>query len=66
MNLLFCGEEPIRDLPDFEHRALPAKKQIVFRDELLGKRFLPFTDAEAYRLLKVATEAFVVVNCGVP
>ena len=27
------------------------------------KRFLPYTDADAYRLLKVATEAFVAVNC---
>jgi hypothetical protein len=28
-------------------------------------RFLPYTDAEAYRLLKVATEAFLMVNCGI-
>ena len=27
-------------------------------------RFLPFTDTDAYRVLKVATEAFVMVNCG--
>ena len=33
---------------------------------LLGRRFLPFNDTDAYRLLKVATEAFVVVNCAVP
>jgi hypothetical protein len=32
---------------------------------LVNRRFLPFTDADAYRLLKVATEAFVTVNCGV-
>ena len=25
---------------------------------------LPFTDTDAYRLVKVATEAFVMVNCG--
>lgn len=29
------------------------------------KRFLPYNDVEAYRLLKAATEAFVMVNCGV-
>jgi hypothetical protein len=29
------------------------------------RRFLPYTDADAYRLLKAATEAFVMVNCGV-
>jgi len=28
-------------------------------------RFLPFTDTDSYRLLKVATEAFLMVNCGV-
>ncbi len=33
--------------------------------KLLGRRYLPFTDTDAYRLLKVATEAFVVVNCGI-
>jgi hypothetical protein len=32
---------------------------------LKGKRYLPFNDTDAYRLLKVATEAFLVVNCGV-
>jgi hypothetical protein len=32
---------------------------------LLQRRFLPFTDTDAYRVLKVATEAFVIVNCGV-
>jgi hypothetical protein len=38
------------------------------RDEfqrLKRRRFLPFCDSDAYRLLKVATEAFVMVNCGV-
>lgn len=32
---------------------------------LVTRRFLPFTDTDAYRLMKAATEAFVVVNCGV-
>lgn len=32
---------------------------------LKDKRFLPYNDVEAYRLLKAATEAFVMVNCGV-
>jgi hypothetical protein len=35
-----------------------------YRD-LKTKRFLPFTDTDAYRLLKAATEAFIMVNCGV-
>ncbi len=29
------------------------------------RRFLPFTDTDAYRNIKVATEAFVMANCGV-
>ena len=32
---------------------------------LLQRRFLPFTDTDAYRVMKAATEAFVIVNCGV-
>ena len=28
-------------------------------------RSLPFTDTDAYRVVKAATEAFVMVNCGV-
>jgi hypothetical protein len=34
-------------------------------NRLLKKRFLPFTDTDAYRVMKAATEAFVIVNCGV-
>jgi hypothetical protein len=34
-------------------------------DRLKKRRFLPFSDSDAYRLLKVATEAFVMVNTGV-
>jgi hypothetical protein len=34
-------------------------------DQLLTRRFLPFTDTDAYRVMKAATEAFVMVNCGV-
>jgi hypothetical protein len=34
-------------------------------DKLRDRRFLPYNDTDAYRLLKVATEAFMIVNCGV-
>ena len=34
-------------------------------NKLKHKRFLPFTDTDAYRVLKAATEAFVMVNCAV-
>jgi hypothetical protein len=54
MDLLFCA--------DRSDQSSAAKK--VF-GRLLQRRFLPFTDTDTYRVLKVATEAFVVVNCGV-
>lgn len=31
-----------------------------------GRRYLPFTDPDAYRLLKVASEAFLMLFCPVP
>ena len=34
-------------------------------DRLKHRRFLPFNDSDSYRVLKAATEAFVMVNCGV-
>ena len=34
-------------------------------EQLRQRRFLPFTDTDSYRVLKVATEAFVMVNCNV-
>ena len=62
MNLIFCGKN---DPPPigFEQNRFGKKTQEY--DGLLTKRFLPFTDADAYRVVKAATEAFVMVNCGV-
>jgi len=34
-------------------------------ENLALRRFLPFNDSDSYRVLKAATEAFVMVNCGV-
>lgn len=59
MDWLFCGG------------AFPSNSRINDQamrtkvDEMRNKRFLPFTDADAYRVVKAATEAFVMVNCGV-
>jgi hypothetical protein len=41
-----------------------AKKEHLYQN-LQKDRTLPFSDAESYRVLKAATEAFVMVNCGV-
>ena len=54
MDLLFCADRTDQS---------PAAGKAF--SKLLQRRFLPFTDTDAYRVLKVATEAFVVVNCGV-
>ena len=61
MDWIFCGgEEP---LGGFEAGRFPPK--LTMYGDLLQKRYLPFTDADAYRVVKAATEAFVMVNCGV-
>ena len=60
MNFVLCGEQIGGEHHEFESVRLLEKF-----DRLSKERFLPFTDSEAYRLLKVATEAFVMVNCGV-
>ncbi len=63
MNHVLCGEPLPAGPLDFETKRFPEKKAAF--EGLRSKRFLPYTDAEAYRILKTATEAFVVVNCGV-
>jgi hypothetical protein len=54
IDLVLCG-----GTADEKH---PAEAEF---GKLKRKRFLPYNDSDAYRLLKVATEAFVVVNGGV-
>jgi len=58
MDLLFCTDDR-----QAVSNAFPAEKKLFH--QLKGKRFLPFTDTDAYRVLKAATEAFVMVNCAV-
>ena len=63
MNFVLCGE-PIGG-EHHEHQEFESRRLLERFERLSKERFLPFTDSEAYRLLKVATEAFVMVNCGV-
>jgi hypothetical protein len=70
MNLVLCGIDP--DTKTFISNKQTWKNLVFGPDPnsnvfgaLNKRRFLPYNDADAYRLLKVATEAFVVVNCGV-
>jgi hypothetical protein len=55
MDQLFCKQD---------HSVMPQTEKDTY-NALLRKRFLPFTDTDAYRVMKAATEAFVIVNCGV-
>lgn len=59
MDIVLCGQ-PLREGENGKIKAGSDKFA-----QLKSGRFLPFTDVEAYRLLKAATEAFVMVNCGV-
>lgn len=61
MDSLFCGD--IGSVRGFEEGRF-ARKADTFQ-LLKQRRALPFSDADSYRVLKVATEAFVMVNCGV-
>jgi hypothetical protein len=55
MNWIFCGDRRNdRDL---------SGSYGVKLTQLDGRRFLPFTDTDAYRNIKAATEAFLMANC---
>ncbi len=57
-DIVFCGDtKPL--LGQSSEKIVEGCKGIYIR------RFLPFTDTDAYRLLKVATEAFLKTFCGV-
>ncbi|WBR99912.1 carboxypeptidase-like regulatory domain-containing protein [Pseudoduganella sp. SL102] len=63
LDQLFCVPPADPANAPFE-RTRFGKKSSVFQS-LKHRRALPFTDSESYRVLKAATEAFVMVNCGV-
>ena len=56
MDLLLCG------IGQDRAKTTPIEEKFV---ALRNLRFLPYNDTDAYRLLKIATEAFLVVSCGV-
>jgi len=58
MNWLFCNDpaaDPL-DTPSGSHANMFSRA---------NRRRLPFVDTDAYRNIKVATEAFVMANCGI-
>jgi hypothetical protein len=62
MNHVLCGEALPSPVTQVGNRIVHGRRRF---DELQKRRFLPFTDADGYRILKVATEAFLIVHCGV-
>jgi len=68
MDVVLCGKS--LDSDELKSIFDPTELKVIGRKEegykgLKSRRFLPYTDTDAYRLLKVATEAFLIVNCGV-
>lgn len=43
----------------------PSSSLLIEAGQLIGRRALPFNDTDAYRFLKVATEAFLLTSTGV-
>jgi hypothetical protein len=58
MDVVLCGADPATINLD------PALLKAT-RDPIKHRLRLPFPDTDAYRQLKVATEVFVMLNCGV-
>lgn len=59
MNVVLCG------IGDDGEPVKASRKEMRAYSALRRRRFLPFNDTDAYRLLKVATEAFLLVNSGI-
>jgi hypothetical protein len=68
MNSLLCGIPPTNeqleelgpDEREYFAETLPSAKEDF--KKLRKRRYLPFNDTDAYRFLKVATEAFLIAN----
>lgn len=68
MDWVLCGKvPPWEDIGDYEKTKFGDEKtgKKGKFNELKSQKYLPFIDVDAYRILKTATEAFLVVNCGV-
>jgi hypothetical protein len=61
MDMVMCPERPEQNEGRFEEERLARESVRAMR----ARRSLPFPDVEAYRLLKAATEVFLMTKCGV-
>jgi hypothetical protein len=60
MDIVMCGAPDTLGLSDIQNPTFQER-----RDMVKHRLRLPFPDTDAYRQLKVATEVFVMLNCGV-
>jgi len=73
MDYVLCGDtNALAEVDEIEKKVMIGEREETRPETktsgygtLKRKRYLPFNDTDAYRLLKIATEAFLVVNCGV-
>ena len=63
MNLAICGEGAGRG--DHDEPLVPRGRETAEFRRVDQRTRLPFPNVEAYRLLKVATEVFMMLHCGV-
>ena len=63
MDVVLCGKDSNDKV--FGTLGQRQQKAVGINNKLLKRRLLPFNDTDAYRLLKTATEAFLLVNGGV-
>jgi hypothetical protein len=66
MDYVLCNDREALDRLDPREQEKIEGPKAEQNISLRTRRFLPYTDTEAYRLLKIATEAFLIVNCGTP
>lgn len=64
MDMVLCNTTPATS-EGGKQTAVDNQRFVQKYRQLKHNRYHPFTDTDAYRLLKVATEAFVAVNCGI-
>jgi hypothetical protein len=65
MNMVLCNQLPDESTGLHPHESMIADEFRNHFADLSKHRFLPFNDTDAYRLLKVATEAFLTIHCGI-
>lgn len=65
LDLVLCSDRPYNGGESIEARRLKVREGRREFDRLARHKSLPYPDIDAYRFLKVATEVFMMIHCGV-